>query len=104
MRGRIGMEKGFVLIELLVSMAIMGLVLSVATVALGPVLDSADEVEASQEQLRQARWKAIDGGRPVVSWPDSAHVERPTLLLPDGRMLGSGSGEGTSKDTLGSVS
>lgn len=103
MSGRAGIEAGFTLIELMVSMAIMGLVLGVATVALVPALDSAGAAASGQDRLRLSRWTAIEEGRPLVVWPDSAHRDSPTLLLPDGRILGAPYERDAATDTLGGV-
>lgn len=84
-------RAGFTLVELMVAMAVMGVALSVATGAIVAGLDANEAVDAWTELVRQRRSEAIAEGRPAVVWPDSAHVERPTLVLPDGRVVGGSS-------------
>lgn len=73
------MRKGFTLLELIAVLAIVGLIVSLSTVALGSLVRPEDpDVRAR----REARAKAIRQGIPVVS-----HGLR---FLPDGRVIGTG--------------
>ena len=78
---------GFTLVEVIVAMAVLGVTLGVAGLAVTSwsVVTEDDEW---QSRLRHAESRAVREGRGVVVWPDSAHATPPALRLPDGRRIG----------------
>ena len=85
---RLGKDRGFTLVELIVTMAVMGVTLTVSSLAIARGgLGRSDEDERSSP-YRLAQRSAVETGAPVVAWPDSAHVHHPVLYLPDGRPVG----------------
>jgi prepilin-type N-terminal cleavage/methylation domain-containing protein len=78
---------GFTLVELVVVLAILGLVLMVSGVALTSVRPT--PATDSSRALARARAEAIRAGRPVVV---THHAPRTThiVFLPDGRAYGPG--------------
>ncbi len=81
-------RSGFTLVEVIVVIAVLGLVVGISVVALAS-LKSPPQSARDQELLR-ARAEAIQTGRPVVT--DGNHAPRTThlLFLPDGRAVGTG--------------
>ena len=77
--------RGVTLVELIVTLAVLGIVLGLATVGLASLRPSA-AVEGIAA-LNRARADAIRSGRAVQVDGDSQLV---MLLLPDGRVLGPG--------------
>lgn len=71
-------SPGVTLVELLVVLALLGLVLGVSGLALASLREPAESAEV--EGLRRARAEAIKNGEPVAR--DSV------LFLPDGRAVG----------------
>jgi len=94
-KGEGGRGKGTTLIELVVALAVLGLILGISGLALAS-LRAPRESERVRE-LRRARAEAIRAGTPVrtaVS-PDTATNDAPRtrhsiLFLPDGRAIGPG--------------
>ena len=87
MRSRVGSQRGFTLMELVVAMAVLaiGYAVVAATILTTQPRDQGDE---RRDMLRRARTQAIEGGVVVVAGPDSALLEEPVLFLPDGRHVG----------------
>jgi prepilin-type N-terminal cleavage/methylation domain-containing protein len=83
--------RGFTLVEMVVVIAILGLVAVLSTVAIGSlraVPQSAQELE-----LEHTRQQALQTGLPTGTEIEDSSGRRPAqpvLFLPDGRALGSG--------------
>jgi prepilin-type N-terminal cleavage/methylation domain-containing protein len=73
-------KRGVTLVELLVVLAVLGLVLGISGVALASLREPSEASEL--RGLERARAEAIRTGAPVLT----AHV----LFLPDGRAVGAG--------------
>lgn len=86
-------EQGTTLLELVVVLALLGLILGVSGLAISS-LKAPRESEWVRE-VRRARAEAIRTGKPVravLPGPPSTAFDRPRLplFLPDGRALGAG--------------
>lgn len=89
MKGELGrgMGEGYTLVEVIVVLAILGLMLGISGLALAS-LKPPPESEWIRV-LRQARSQAIRTGRPIYTGGN--HAPRTThLFLPDGRVIGPG--------------
>lgn len=75
--------RGTTLIELMVTLAVMGFLAALAAVAVGALRPP--PTDARSASLAAARARAIQSGRPVRSDDGS-----PVLFLPDGRATGQG--------------
>lgn len=83
-RGR----AGFTLVETLVSLAVLAVSLGVVT---GTLVRAGQDTAVRDDwsaRLEAGRSDAIETGRPVTVWPDSAHENPPVRFLPDGRVVG----------------
>ena len=100
-RGAWFATSGFTLLEVIVVLAILGVTLAVSSLAFTS-LKAPRESDRARE-LRRARSKAIETGRPVVT--DSNHAPRTTqvLFLPDGRAVGPGVDPLTGSPTRGAT-
>jgi len=78
---------GFTLVELIVVMAVMGLIATVSVVALGSLRQPTEP--PWQLDLENARRVALRDGV-AVSATSAARLQPPILFLPDGRALGVG--------------
>ena len=82
---RCARSRGVTLVELLVALALLGLVLGVSGLALASLHEPSES--ASTRELRRGRAEAIRTGAPVRTVSD--HAPRTThLFLPDGRAVG----------------
>ena len=84
-------QQGFTLLEVIVVVAILGLVFGMSGVALASL--RAPRASARVMALRKARAVAILGGRPARAILDSGGFRSPfvtPLFLPDGRAVGDG--------------
>jgi len=88
MTSRLPGESGFTLAELIVTMAVMGVTLGVASVAILERNTGSAETARCGARASAEHAAAIDSAVALVRWPDSAHVRAPTLFLPDGRIVG----------------
>ncbi len=79
---------GFTLVELMVSLTILGIGLAVATGAITSVLVPRPALPIWESKLANGRSRSIESGEKVVVWPDSADAYSPVLFLPDGRAVG----------------
>lgn len=89
------MPRGITLVEMLVALAVLGLVLSVA--ALQPRFRPRESMSPAQEVIAAARREALALGRAVTREvpSDSADPVRLVTALPDGRVV---AGPGVSVD------
>ncbi len=81
-------RRGLSLVELLVVLAIMGLLAGVTALAVPP----RRQADLAGRSIERARLTAIRTGQVVELTVDSVGADGPSLLefLPDGRVLGSG--------------
>ena len=83
--------RGTTLIELIVALAVLGIVLGVSTAALSAI--HRDVPPPALARVEAARERALRLGVPVrIDRPDSssAGTAASLLLLPDGRVIGAG--------------
>jgi len=80
--------RGFSLLEVIVVMAILGLIGGMSALAFVSLRASRDSVVA--RGLRRARTEAIRTGRPVITVDDRPPRTAHLLFLPDGRAIGPG--------------
>ena len=87
---RLGCRSGTTLVELIVALAVLGILLGVSTAALGAI--HRDTPSHQDSVLATARVKALHEGVAVrVDLPDSSgRAMVSVLLLPDGRVVGQG--------------
>jgi prepilin-type N-terminal cleavage/methylation domain-containing protein len=88
MRGARSRPSGFTLLEVMVVMAVLGLITGVTALAFGS-LRAPRESDVARE-LRRARSQAIRTGRPAVTVVNHALRTTHVLFLPDGGAIGSG--------------
>jgi prepilin-type N-terminal cleavage/methylation domain-containing protein len=82
-----GTRDGYTIIEVIVVLAILGLVLGISGLALASL--KAPREAQLVRVLREARSQAIRSGRPVRAVFDHSPLPAP-LFLPDGRAIGPG--------------
>jgi len=87
-RGARSRSSGFTLLEVMVVMAVLGLITGVAALAF--VSLRAPRESGRARELRRARTQAIQTGRPVITGNNRAPRTAYVLLLPDGRAIGPG--------------
>lgn len=89
---RPGTRGGYTLVEVIVVLALIGLVVGIGGLALASL--KVPRESESVRAMRDARTKAIRTGDPVsltITAPDTGLNERTThLFLPDGRAIGPG--------------
>jgi len=80
------MRRGVTLVEVLVVLALLGLVFGMSTLAAGGMRGFGSASTPDADRIRGARAEAIRKGRPVRLERDSGG---PALFLPDGRAVAS---------------